>query len=83
MLKLTRSPRQEAQWNLRLPGSIPPTASSCTIGGAAINACFTDYFNRIALYHFGIRKLERLYGERVVETTYREELEAFSAAMSR
>ncbi len=45
------------------------------VGGAAINACFANYFNRIALYHFGIRKLERLYGEQVVEAAYREELE--------
>ncbi len=46
------------------------------LGGAAINACFTNYFNRIAVYHFGIRKLERLYGEQAVEAAYRDEMAA-------
>ncbi len=49
------------------------------LGGAAINACFTNYFNRIALYHFGIRKLERLYGEQAVEAAYRDELAQLSS----
>ena len=39
--------------------------------GALINAAFTDHFNRVARYHFGIMRLERRYGRAEVETVYR------------
>ena len=38
--------------------------------GALINAAFTDHFNSVARYHFGIRALEQRYGELVVRTEY-------------
>ncbi len=42
--------------------------------GALINAAFTDHFNSVARYHFGIRKLERQYGAERVQELYRAEL---------
>jgi hypothetical protein len=48
--------------------------------GALINAAFTDHFNRVARYHFGIRKLERLHGEQVVQDAYRSALAELPAA---
>ena len=38
--------------------------------GALVNAAFTDHFNRVARYHFGIVKLERRYGAAVVQAAY-------------
>ena len=46
--------------------------------GALINAAFTDHFNRVATYHFGIVALERRYGREVVEKAYRESPAAVS-----
>jgi hypothetical protein len=40
--------------------------------GALVNASFTDYFNRIARYHFGIVALERRYGQPLVDAEYLE-----------
>jgi hypothetical protein len=40
--------------------------------GALVNASFTDYFNRIARYHFGIVALERRYGQSLVDAAYLE-----------
>ncbi len=39
--------------------------------GALINAAFTDHFNRVANYHFGIVALERHYGRETIERAYR------------
>jgi len=38
--------------------------------GALINAAFTDHFNTVARYHFGIVRLERQYGKDVVQQAY-------------
>lgn len=38
--------------------------------GALVNAAFTDHFNRVARYHFGIVKLERIHGLAVVQAAY-------------
>lgn len=43
--------------------------------GAALNAAFTDHFNHVARYHFGLRALERRYGEPMVRKAYAHELE--------
>lgn len=40
------------------------------VSGAAVNVLFTDHFNNVARYHFGIRRLERVHGEDVVRTEY-------------
>jgi hypothetical protein len=40
------------------------------LGGAAINTAFTDYFNRTAYYHFGLRYLEKKYGNEQIEKIY-------------
>jgi len=45
------------------------------VTGAAINNAFTGHFNSVARYHFGIRKLERQYGEELVRAAYRRQLE--------
>lgn len=48
-----------------------------SVGSAAlINVAFTDYFNQAAIYHFGIRHLERKYGEKTIRELY---LNSFSA----
>jgi hypothetical protein len=38
--------------------------------GALINAAFTDHFNRVARFHFGILSLERRYGREMVDAAY-------------
>jgi hypothetical protein len=42
--------------------------------GAVVNAAFTDHFNSVARFHFGMRKLERQYGAEDVQAVYRSEL---------
>jgi hypothetical protein len=42
------------------------------VGGGFINAAFTDHFNSAARFHFGLRVLEKKYGEDVVKAAYRE-----------
>ncbi len=42
------------------------------LGGSAINALFMDHFQNMARGHFTVRKLERKYGEAVVERAYRK-----------
>jgi hypothetical protein len=44
------------------------------VTGAAINAAFTDHFNAVARYHFGIRKLERQFGEELIQAAYQAEV---------
>jgi hypothetical protein len=48
--------------------------------GALINNAFADHFNRVARFHFGMRKLERYYGEEQVHAAYREQLTHLRAA---
>lgn len=38
--------------------------------GALINASFTDYFNQLARWHFGVLALERRYGREAVQAEY-------------
>lgn len=38
--------------------------------GGVINAAFTDHFNTVARYHFGMRALEKQYGDEVVRQIY-------------
>lgn len=40
------------------------------VGGAALNAAFTEFYNQAARYHFGLRKLEREYGQSLVQSTF-------------
>lgn len=48
------------------------------VGGATLNAYFANFFNQVAFYHFGLRRLERIYGEETVQRIYREELRAIA-----
>lgn len=41
------------------------------VGGAGINALFTDYFGKAARYHFGMLALEKRYGAEEVERIYK------------
>jgi hypothetical protein len=54
-------------------------AQAVPIAGAAmgslINAAFTDHFNRVAEFHFGIVRLERRHGQEPVQAAYREVVE--------
>jgi len=45
--------------------------------GAAINNAFAGHFNSVAKYHFGIRKLERKYGQDIVFEAYNQEKKLF------
>ena len=38
--------------------------------GAALNTMFTDYYQDVARGHFIVRRLERKYGEDVVQACY-------------
>lgn len=40
------------------------------VSGAVINGAFTDHFNAVAKYHFGLRALENQYGAEVVKQIY-------------
>jgi len=40
------------------------------IGGAAINTAFSEYFNRTAFFHFGLRYLEKKHGIKEIESIY-------------
>ena len=42
------------------------------IGGGALNYAFTDFFVTAARFHFGIRRLEKLHGEGVVQDYLRK-----------
>jgi hypothetical protein len=46
------------------------------VTGAAINAGFTEHFNTIARFHFGIRRLERRLGQQRVQEAYLAQLES-------
>jgi hypothetical protein len=43
------------------------------VGGAGINLAFANFFGRAAEFHFGIKRLEAMYGSDVVQTIYRDE----------
>jgi hypothetical protein len=40
------------------------------LGGAAVNVIFIDHFTEIARGHFGVRRLERLYGAHAVRAAW-------------
>jgi hypothetical protein len=48
------------------------------VGGAALNGYFANFFNQIAYYHFGLRRLERIYGEEAVQRIYWSELRSLT-----
>jgi len=40
------------------------------VGGATVNFVFMDHFQRVALGHFTIRRLERTYGPAIIRRHY-------------
>ncbi len=46
------------------------------LSGAAVNTAFAHHFHTVALYHFGLRQLERVHGAALVEGAYRAALPA-------
>ena len=58
---------EEAAIEEAMAGAIPVVGA---LGGAALNAAFTDYFSRAARYHFGLRALENKHGRSAVESYY-------------
>lgn len=46
------------------------------VGGAAINTAFMNYFNKVATYHFGLKRLENTYGQDVVYEAYLSEIQS-------
>jgi hypothetical protein len=53
------------------------------VGGASVNVMFTEHFNAIARYHFGLRHLERLWGEEPIRAIYLEANEKFRPGQRR
>lgn len=47
--------------------------------GVFINLAFSEHFNSVARFHFGIRKLEREYGKQIVQNAYRKAIPARKA----
>ena len=45
------------------------------VGGATVNVLFTEHFNAVARYHFGIRHLETRWGKATVGALYQEAAE--------
>jgi hypothetical protein len=72
--------RVAAQFNVRVSQKFLvqglPLFSIAT--AATINAAFTDYYSRVARYHFGLRSLERKYGSDSVRQLYSEEQQKLS-----
>lgn len=40
------------------------------VGGALVNVAFNDHFDRVARHHFGLRALEREFGNEAVQRAY-------------
>lgn len=40
------------------------------LGGAAVNYAFIEHFQDVARGHFTVRRLERIYGKRLVRMEY-------------
>jgi len=40
------------------------------VGGAAVNYAFIEHFQNVARGHFTVRRLERVYGKKLVRTEY-------------
>lgn len=52
----------------KVAAEIVPIAGAA--GGAAVNLMFMDYFQKVATGHFTVRRLERIYGQALVEGYY-------------
>jgi hypothetical protein len=65
--------RFQVQITEKLAAEAVPVAGA--IGGSLINAAFTDHFNRVAEFHFGIVRLERQHGPELVQAAYRDAIE--------
>ena len=57
----------------KLAAEAVPVAGA--VSGSLINAAFTDHFNRVAEFHFGILRLERAHGAEAVQAAYRQAVE--------
>lgn len=53
------------------------------LSGAVVNTAFAQHFHTVALYHFGLRRLERQHGGAAVESQYRAALEALDRVPAR
>ncbi len=49
------------------------------VTGASLNLAFTEHFNSVARYHFGLRRMERQHGADAVQEGYRQEFDAMRA----
>lgn len=45
-------------------------------GGAIVNTVFIDHFQNMARGHFIVRRLEKIYGKEIIQSTYEEMLKA-------
>ncbi|MBK7977717.1 MAG: EcsC family protein [Deltaproteobacteria bacterium] len=53
------------------------------LSGAVVNTAFAQHFHTVALYHFGLRRLERQHGGVIVEERYRAAHRALHHAPAR
>jgi hypothetical protein len=53
------------------------------VGGATVNMIFMDHFQRVALGHFTVRRLERVYGRAVIRPLYEQTAGALAAERRR
>lgn len=56
----------EVRVTQKMLGEMVPIAGA--LGGAALNYAFTDFYCTAAKYHFGIRALEKKYGNEKIQT---------------
>lgn len=54
----------------KVAAEIVPIAGAA--GGAAVNLMFLNYFQKVATGHFTVRRLERIYGQALVESHYEQ-----------
>jgi hypothetical protein len=53
------------------------------LGGASLNVLFAEHFNAVARYHFGLRHLERRWGDAAVRAIYHEAAASYPDANGR
>jgi hypothetical protein len=56
----------------KLVGELLPILGA--VGGSAVNYAFADFYCRAARYHFGVRALEKKYGDQPVQKLLKEQL---------
>ena len=59
----------------KLVAQLVPIAGAAS--GAAINVVFSEHFENLARYHFGLRRLEREHGAESVQAAYQAAFKSY------